>query len=413
MEFAACVGWDWAEGEHVLSESGEGGSKPRHRSLRNTPEALHEWASEQLERHGGRRIAVCIEAARGAVIHAFMQYPHIVLYPVNPKSVSSLREALYPSGKKDDPVDAEVLRLLVEVHADKLRRFEPSDETTRTLTILTEHRRKIVQEIVRATNRLRAVLRGYFPQALDLVGDLDTQLTCDFLERWTSLEAAKRARRSTLEQFYRQHNCRSAERIEERVAIVQSAIPLTTDRVLNETGALQVRALISIVRSLLAARKDVDETIETSFHQHADFELISSLPGAGPVFGPRLCALLGSDRTRFTDAEQLQLLTGIAPVTKQSGGRNGTRTVLLRRKRSRFLHQTVLEWAGHSVHNSVWAKATYDSHRARGSGHYAALRALAFKWLRVLYACWSRGELYSEERHLARLRARGSSLALA
>ena len=40
--------------------------------------------------------------------------------------------------------------------------------------------------------------------------------------------------------------------------------------------------------------------------------------------------------------------------------------------------------------NDIWwvPEAFYDSQRARNKGHHTAVRALAYKWIRILYACW-------------------------
>ena len=60
---------------------------------------------------------------------------------------------------------------------------------------------------------------------------------------------------------------------------------------------------------------------------------------------------------------------------------------------------------------SAWAKAYYQQQRERGKGHQAAVRALAFKWIRVLYACWRDRRPYDEAAYLAALRRRNSPLA--
>ena len=48
--------------------------------------------------------------------------------------------------------------------------------------------------------------------------------------------------------------------------------------------------------------------------------------------------------------------------------------------------------------------------RAKGSSYQAAVRALAFKWIRILYRCWQTGTRYDESIYLNALRKRGSSL---
>ena len=75
----------------------------------------------------------------------------------------------------------------------------------------------------------------------------------------------------------------------------------------------------------------------------------------------------------------------------------------------KFLRQTVHEWALHSIKQCGWAREFYDSQRANQKSHHAAVRALAFKWLRILYRCWKDRTLYDESRYLAALsrRAKG------
>src|SRR5947199_5901292 len=52
------------------------------------------------------------------------------------------------------------------------------------------------------------------------------------------------------------------------------------------------------------------------------------------------------------------------------------------------LRQTFQEFAACSILQSDWARAFYDQLRKRGKSHHAALRALAFKWVRIIFRCW-------------------------
>jgi hypothetical protein len=42
--------------------------------------------------------------------------------------------------------------------------------------------------------------------------------------------------------------------------------------------------------------------------------------------------------------------------------------------------------------------------------HHAAVRALAFKWIRVFYRCWKNRELYDESKYLDVLTKRNSPI---
>ena len=73
--------------------------------------------------------------------------------------------------------------------------------------------------------------------------------------------------------------------------------------------------------------------------------------------------------------------------------------------------QTLVEWAGQTIVFCPWAKAYYERQRAKGSAHHAILRALAFKWLRVLWRCWQKRQPYNEEQFLRQLEKRRSPIA--
>jgi len=48
--------------------------------------------------------------------------------------------------------------------------------------------------------------------------------------------------------------------------------------------------------------------------------------------------------------------------------------------------------------------------RAAGMKHHAAVRALAFKWIRIIFRLWKTRTLYSEATYLQQLQATGSPL---
>ena len=75
-------------------------------------------------------------------------------------------DALYPSGAKDDPRDAELLLDLLLKHRDKLRRLAPDSEATRRVQNLVEERRSLVNQKTAQSNRLTNHLKIYFPQML-------------------------------------------------------------------------------------------------------------------------------------------------------------------------------------------------------------------------------------------------------
>ena len=62
------------------------------------------------------------------------------------------------------------------------------------------------------------------------------------------------------------------------------------------------------------------------------------------------------------------------------------------------------------IPRSFWAQAFYQGCRDRGMRHQAALRALAFKWIRIPYRCWIDRTPCNETRYLLTLRKRQAPL---
>jgi hypothetical protein len=122
---------------------------------------------------------------------------------------------------------------------------------------------------------------------------------------------------------------------------------------------------------------------------------------------PRLLAAFGEQRERFRHAAELQKYSGIAPVTERSGKKCW---VHWHWQCPTFLRQTFVEWAAQTINKSFWAGADYRQQRAKGASYQAAVRALAFKWIRILYRCGQARTLYDESVYLNALRKRGSPL---
>ncbi|MFL6333125.1 MAG: transposase [Pyrinomonadaceae bacterium] len=60
--------------------------------------------------------------------------------------------------------DAAFLAELLIHHRERLRAWRPDDKRTRTLRLLVEHRRRLVSDQTRISNRLTSLLKCYFSQ---------------------------------------------------------------------------------------------------------------------------------------------------------------------------------------------------------------------------------------------------------
>ncbi len=408
-DFAATLGLDWADQKHDLWIQPADGSKAQHLRLEQTPEAIHEWVAKLRERFGNRPVAVAVETSRGPVISALMAYDFIVLFPVNPKALKDYRAAFSVSGAKNDRSDAQLLEQFVRLHRDKLLALEPDTELTRKLAGLVEDRRRLVDERTRLVNQLHSRLKTYYPLAQSLLDSLmNTPLAAEFLARWPDLSSLQRAEPKTLRAFFFKHHSRSAKTIEERLEAIKNAQALTTDPALIEPARLLVGALSQMLRGLHQAIAQFDQAIEQAMNQHPEAALFRSLPGAGPALSPRLLTAFGTNRARFGSAQEVAQFYGLAPVVMQSGT---SKTTHMRRRCPKFGRQTFHENAACALRQEPWAHCYYEQQKKRHENkHHQACRALAYKLIRIYFACWRDRQAYQPEKYLRALQTNGSPL---
>lgn len=404
-QFAAHIGLDWADKKHDVCVQFNSGERVFH-VIEHTPEALDTWLKALHKKVKGR-IAVAIELKKGPVVFALQKYPFITVFPVHALSLARYRQTFWPSGAKDDPQDAEVALELMLRYPKKIRAIEPDNADIRLLQQLVEQRRQLIEDKRRFVNRLINTLKQYYPQLLEWFSHRDSLLLCELIIRWPSLQQLKRARRDTVRNFLNAKGGRATAFTGQRVASIDDAIPLTTDPSVIEVNALMATALAIQIKAVSGIIKTYDERIETLFNTLPDAGLFKSLPGVGPCMGPRMLAALGDNRDRFNSAEEIQNYAGIAPVTERSGQKSW---VHWRWQCAKFVRQTFVEWAAKTVNSSYWAKLYYQSLREKGKSHQPALRALAFKWIRIIYSCWKNRTCYDEAKYLLALEARNSPL---
>lgn len=400
------VGIDWANKEHTVCTIAADGTAQLH-TLPHDPDSIAEWI-RSLKQQALGPLLIALEQSRGALVHALLEHEGLELYPLNPKQLARFREALYPSGGKNDPADAELIARFLQHHRRQLRPYQPDSEQTRRIALLAETRRHLVEDRKRLVQRLTDALKQYFPLVLKLFGKrLAQDLVLELLQKWPTLARLKRPHPKALRAFFAQYRVRNAERQTEWINSIRSATPLTKDPAINEPYALLVQALVRQIAGLNTSIAQFEEELRQAVAQHPDAPIFRSVPGAGDALVPRLIAGFGSDRQRYASAEALATYTGIAPIIRQSGK---SRLVQRRVACPKFLRQTFHELADQTRKWSSWSKAYYTMKRAAGMAHHAAVRALAFKWIRILFQLWQGRSTYSESRYLEQLKKKNSPL---
>jgi len=406
-QFAAFVGIDWADKKHDICLQIPGSSQREFSVVLHKVAAIDNWARNLRERFDGRPIAVCLELSQGPIVSALLNHEFFVIFPVRPQALANYRRTFTPSRAKDDPTDAELAVDFLTKHPEALHALERERVEIRALRRLVEDRRHFVNDTTRVTNRLTYALKAYFPQVLEWFPDKNTLVFCDFLTRWATLRAVQAEDDTTLTTFFHDHRLRYPAIIARRIKAIRGERPLTEDPAIVEPNVLVVAALVAQLRQLIATVRIFDDRIAQVCEQTPDYRIFASLPAAGAALAPRMLAAFGEKRERFDSAAAVQKYVGIAPVTERSGNQHW---VHWRLACPRFVRQTFVEWAGETVLRSFWARAFYDQQRKKGASRNAALRALAFKWICIIYRCWVDNVPYNESTYLSALQRRRSPL---
>jgi transposase len=405
-DYAALVALDWGDKTHAFACQKTGTDGIEQGEIEATPEALHAWLEKLREACEGRPVALAVEAGRNSLLHALLEHAWLTVYPVHPATSARFRRAFTPSGAKDDGPDALVILTLLRQHRAQLTALVQDMPVTRELAALVAARRGAVDARTRLVNQLTGLLKSYFPQALTLAGDdLAAPLALAFLQRFPELADAQKAGAARLRTFYTKHNVRSEERICERLALLARARLLSGDRAVIGPARLELVRLLDLLEVEARHIATMEDRIAEVFASHPKAEVFASLPGAGAALAPRLLTAFGDVDARYPNAQALQKYVGLAPVREKSQNRIW---VHWRWAAPKFVRQSFVEWAGQTVPRCAWAKEFYRRQKAAGKGHNAILRALAFKWLRILWRCWTDGVPYDETRYLAALAKRRS-----
>jgi hypothetical protein len=104
-------------------------------------------------------------------------------------------------------------------------------------------------------------LKVYFPQMLEWFAKLDSQLVCDFLERWPSLEELQKVPSAELKKLFRHRRGRHGELTEWRMQGIGQAMPAIGDRAVIEAKRTVVRVIAQLLRTLLEGIATLDRKL--------------------------------------------------------------------------------------------------------------------------------------------------------
>lgn len=391
------IGVDWADREDAVWVEDEQGALVQQRTWAHTPEAIAEWGRWLDERRAeGIELWAAIEKPDGRVVDFLLDHG-VVVFPINPKALDRARDRYRMSGAKSDPFDARVLAGFLRTDHGHLAPLRPSSEEAQELKGLTRDYTRQVRQQTRLLNQLTVTLKEYYPRALEVCEHFKSRWARAFVQTYPTPRDLEKLSPRQWQRWARTQRL-SAERVAALWAIVQrpqGAVPAHVVRVKARRGAVLLEQLEVTSRAVDAYRQGVEDF----FASMPAAKWAGTLPGGqSGTTVPALWAELGDAPGRWLTAQHLQGHAGTVPVTERSGK---ALVVKFRFACNTHLRAAVQQLAFLSLRRSAWARAYYDRCRARGHAHQHALRALGAKWLKIIFAVWTRHLPYSEEYHLA------------
>jgi transposase len=339
---------------------------------------------------------VGIETAHTLLIDFLWGHGYHQVFVIPPNVVNSTRGRYRQSGARTDQSDAFVLADTLRTDRARLQLWQPDRVLTRQLRSRVSLLNHLTRNIVRLSNRLRAVLWRYYPAALNVFSALETQIALEFVRRYSTPQEAAALSLAEFKAFAQRHRYPNPKQLPARFACLQQPQP-EADRDTVWVFQGEAAQLATVMLGLVQTKATAVRELQHLFQQHPDAPIFDSLPGAGDLLAPALLTKFGDDRARFPTPASIQALAGTCPVTEASGKK---RVIKFRKACDREFRTIVQQWAKASLADSSWANAYWQQVRPHCDSNSHAYRCLANRWLAVVWKLWQTRQPYDEAYHL-------------
>jgi transposase len=393
-------GIDWAESHHDVALVDQDGRLVAKRRISDDL-AGYRLLLDLLAEHGDSPetpIPVAIETSSGLLV-AVLRTGRRKIFAINPLAAARYRDRHGVSRKKSDPGDALVLANILRTDMHAHRPLPDDSDLARAITVLARAQQDAVWARQQIANKIRSLLREYYPVALDAFlgkqGGLTRPEARAVLAVAPTPSAAARMTlpqlRAALKRAGRSRGIDAeAERLKTALRFEQAHQPALVEEAMGQ----QLLALLTQLDAACKAVEDLTEAVEASFRRHPDAEILLSFPGMGIQLGARVLAEIGDDRARFADARALKAYAGSAPITRASGKK---RFVGRRYIKNNRLTNAGHQWAFAALTASPGAAAHYRRRRDRGDWHAQAQRHLFNRMIGQLYHCLQTRQHFDEQ----------------
>lgn len=391
------VGLDWASREHAVCVVDERGAVVAQFTIAHSAAGMTDLVARLGKVAPPTELRIAIERPTGLVVDTLVEGKFVVV-PIHPNVVKASRPRYSAAQGKTDLGDAYLLADLLRTDGHRFRALTPLSDETKALRGLVRVRDDLVGQRVASANHLRCLLEQFWPGAAEIFADVDSPIALEFLDRYPTPQSAATLGEKRMAAFMARHAYSGRRSATELLTRLRGAALSAAGELEAEAKGECVRALVAVLRPLVAQIATLTAAIEHAVDTHPDGKIVTPLFRSGRICAAQLLAELGDDRGRFVSSDHLAAEGGMVPVTRESGKH---RAVTFRWACNMRLRAALSTLADTTRHTVPWARAIYQRARDRGHEHAHAIRILGRAWCRVIWSCWQQRIPYDPTKHRA------------
>jgi len=365
------IGIDWSQNKHDLCFLNQAGACLAQIVIPHSQSGF--WQIEEIRQKLGIAKEDCLvglETAHNILIDFLWDQGYEQVFVLPPSLVKGSRSRFGQSAARSDPSDALLIADILRTDQGRLHAWRPDSGLTRKIRARVKYTYFLTINIVRLSNRQRALLNRYYPVMVALFSNLNTQIAQRFIQTFPTPCAAAKLDLSMFRAFARQHRYYRMQKLPGILARLQQPYPEADPQVVHaceqETSSLAT-LLLEMIKLKQANLKELQKLLD----QHPDQEIYASLPGTGVYLQSALLSHFGDDRKR----------------------------VQFRHSCDHDFRHVVQQWAKLSLRSSVWANVYYQRVRQQCHSESHAFRCLGNRWLAILWRLWQDRACYDEAYH--------------
>lgn len=392
------VGVDWGNKRHAIVALDEAGQVVHEEEVAHEADSLGATAARlrELARDGDVRVG--IERSHGVIVDVLCGHDFEV-FAWNPKQTDAWRSVGSNSGAKDDRRDAKAIADALRVVPECFHRIEDQSAEITEMRELVTSSTAIVSQVVANKNQVWSALSPVLPTLMAIL-DLETVWSRRLLRLILKAEKPWLVRRATIARAVRGVRKVDVDDVQRRLKTDAGTATKKSWRGARgrATAFLDMLEMGQEVRDRIEADrvKLLGDWLDSQPEQvRADIAIIRSMPGAGAKLVSTLIAFAWPS-VQARDREHLRRLSGVAPVTSQTGRRGRPRRSEVSRRLAcnHHLREVFHHWGRIAVQRDERARQRYAELRARGHTFGRAMRQLTDGLLRVLCAALENGQPY-------------------